>query len=226
MNGSQSKKPEKQVIKKMDIDEEQVFKDEVIPKISSLDANLYDKYPIEDIDKLDNVTKTKFLLDILYSPSKEITVKQVENESKKYFTNYQIVKKDIKDGEVVAYKYENNKYIKGTTVGNRCTLKTSITSKKKVDSNYIVKSKYYYISGKKNSVEDLDATIKIFKSLEDCKQDKSEIFTTTSKTIGITEEDLDQANSILTQMKDRMFGDNFPTAKQPPNKPKNKDLIY
>lgn len=190
-------KPQKEVIQKLDTDEETKFTSEVLTKVSSLEANLYQKFPIDDLEKLDDTTKTKFILDVVSASSKEVTVKQVQAEAKKYFNNFSIVKKDIKVDKDAAYTYKNNTYTKNITVGNRCSLKTNVISKNKVNDNYIVKSKYYYINGSKNSVEDLEATIKVYKTLKDCEDKTSEILSITNKTIGISNEDYEKIKEQL-----------------------------
>lgn len=185
------------IVTKIPKDDQEIFTEKVLSKVYLLDANISKEYPIDDFQKMDDTKKTKFLLDILSTSNKEISVADVEKEAKEYFDTFNIVKKNIKDGDLVAYNYKNNTYTKGLSTGSRCIIKTELSTSGKENDNYFVKNKYYYITATKKSVEDLEAEIKIYSTKDDCEKTTNELLSITAKSINITAEDYKKIDDKL-----------------------------
>lgn len=66
-----------------------------------------------------------------------------------------------------------------------------------MNNNFIAKSKYYYLSATKKSVEDQDETIKVFLSLKECEENNNAILTSSSKTLDIKDEEYDAIKNKL-----------------------------
>lgn len=180
-----NKKPVEE--KQSELAKEAEEQSEILDRIYLLQLNMAQDYPIDDFQNIDDSKKTKFILDSLSKVNNEITTEEVIEEAKKYFEEFNIVKKEIKENNKLIYSYKDEKYKKETYEGSRCTIRTSIETKEKDNDKFIVKTKYYYLSGTKATAEDLLVKVNAYATLNDCEANTNELFTTTNNQIAISD---------------------------------------
>ena len=142
--------------------------------ISYFDLYLNMFYPIEDVEELDDETKTMFLLNLTTNyKDKNITRNKLENYKNKYFYDFELVSSDIKFDDQVLYEYKNNKYTyKNTNIGV-CDIYSKEISSDAYDNKWIIKKKNYYVRPYNNSgiIEN-----RVYSNIDDCLKNKDNIY--------------------------------------------------
>lgn len=138
----------------------------LLDKINNTDNYLSSLYPINDFDKLTSSQKTNFLLNVLNTKEKQdLTIKELEKESKNWFETFEPFKNDTED-----YSYKNNKYKKIDKNKELIVLSLPFDIEIKEKTVIIEKTNIYL---KREINEDNTFTINIFKSYEDYKNNNS-----------------------------------------------------
>ena len=177
-NSNEPKKKQEDIIG--DISDEE--RSTLLEKINNIDNYLNSLYPIDDFNKLTSSQKTNFLLNVLNTKeNQELTIKELEKESKNWFETYEPFKNNTED-----YSYKNNKYKK--TDNNKeltiLSLPFDIEIKEKL---VIIEKTNIYL--KRETNKDETFTINIFKSYEDYKNNNS-LKTLVKQSVTPSEEEL------------------------------------
>lgn len=147
--------------------------------ITKLNMFLIDEFPINDISKISDKAKTKFLLDILNDKDdSKLSIDRVETENDKYFDiNGKVYLETIKNQtNKIMYEYNsknkafisrNNNYV--SYVVNSKVINTKVNSNK-----LITKRKLYFVE---KTVTGSEYPKRVYKSISDATKKQNAVFT-------------------------------------------------
>lgn len=164
------------------------YDQEISKVINNFEVFLKSDYPIEDINDLSNLKKTKFVLDTIYNIGKDtITKEEVIEEGRKYFTSFIPEENNIKLDNNDYYFYQNNVYTKNqNTKESACFMQSNTISKKATNKDWSITKKIYFIKQDLKDEESMTFDLKIFKSLEECLKSKNILYNSDSNTAVLT----------------------------------------
>lgn len=197
------KKETAEIIKGDPIDVTQYakIKEQISKTIQNANNYLFEYYPIKNIEDIQEDLKTKFLLDIILVENKnEISIEELEKEKTKYFNDYIIPKKDIIDSNKSKYLYKENKFIKEKTYSNTCLF--NLITEKEINNQkqWIEKGKFYYSSLDLKDENNLKYVIRIYKTLQDCKNNKNVLIENENTISNLNKDDLEKIKDKLNKI--------------------------
>lgn len=182
-------------VSELSFEEQEIYRNQLFDQINNYNTFLYEEYPIKNMNSLSDVSKTKFILDILFLDNSEsITLEEVVEKANDYFDKFNIYK-----GNIGSYSYSNNSFTKGVEDMKYCNITTMPIEVKHENDTWLVKEKYYYQSvSMRGDAESF--VVSVFSDKKSCDDNKNRVLKVKNSNAFISDEDYMKISNKLNNI--------------------------